>query len=258
MMDALNTMTIESRTSARQPKPRTSLDCGKAQVFADASLASLSTASSDIVGLLKPGIMADTSVNDLGKTKQNVAEPPAAQVDAQPRSRMPGTFQTPTRSFFQMTQEPPEDHNGTSESPFSSIATTCPNVQRSCPRAQTTSMEERRAFLAELNKCSKSPPASVYVLSNHSIAAIKHAAEKVGFHACVVKPPAHGAESDVTDGWLVLGWDLHAVKVLKEELEWKNQCYPPAKLKQWGTTLTVAACGTVIGAVATFTGLAFS
>lgn len=179
------------------------------------------------------------------------------------RTQMPGTLQTPSDSSFLLPQESLEGEKLVSETASATIG---PNVLLRSPRlipGRSMSVEEREGFLTELNKYSKAPPACVYVLPMPDIPTIKQSAEKVGFHACVVDPTIRNATNDVTDGWLILGRDIGAVKALNAELESKkcqgsNGNGRTSERDKGTGALRAVAGGAVVGAVATWTGLAFS
>jgi len=60
----------------------------------------------------------------------------------------------------------------------------------------------------------------------------------------------------MTDRWLILGQDEGVVQALQGELE--NGNGEVRKKGGWGGVSSVAAWGAIVGAVVTFTGLAFS
>ena len=238
-------MNIES--PVKSYRRRSSLD---RKPIPDASLASLSTESNEIVSrLLRPGIMGGENCDD---TKKGVEwwQEDSVKPNISTRSRMPGTLHTPTPSFFLPTQEPVKDHVASSGS-FPTAA-----IPRARPPVRSMSTEERQAFITELNQCSKAPPACVYVLPIQDIPAIKRSAEKVGFHARIAT--SCGTDEDVTDGWLILGRDKMAVEALQAKLECEKGQGVTLGQKNRRGRLGAAAGGAIVGAVATWTGLAFS
>jgi hypothetical protein len=140
----------------------------------------------------------------------------------------------------------------------SSTATIQFNALHQPPRLLTRSIstEGRQAFIAELNQCSKAPPACVYIFPIQDIPTIKYSAEKVGFHVRLVNRMFCGNERDVADGWLILGRDERAVQTLKAGLESGNG-EMREKRSRGGGVLSAAVGGAIVGAVVIFTGLAF-
>ena len=220
------------------------------QVVAESNLASLSADSCEIVErLLTPGVMDNTNDQEasgvcIPEWQANVSTP--TQVKTEPvtinlaRPTMPGTLYSPSPSFFQSTEDIFKTEMLSVDS-----ATSQPGTEiYPRPLARTASTDERDAFLMELSEISK-PPATVYLLPMADIPDIRKSAEKIGFYSCVVSA---GGKSG--NGWLILGCDPQAVLTLQQQLQVK-------KGKQ-GSKLKAAAGGAVVGAVATWTGLAFS
>jgi hypothetical protein len=242
----------------------------------EASLASLSTTSREVLNLIsQPGMMRDNSIDDHApranmrmrqvvhwqETLQVISDGPSpsslAQTATDPvihassrsRSVMPGTLLTPDSSIFGTPggSPPPELSSSVAAS---SISTPSSLLSTPRPLARTLSVEERAAFLDGLIDSTRAPPASVFSLPMNEIYQIQHAAAKVGFYSRVVPSKAEGGE-----GWLILGSDDRAVHLLFEGISQRQQ---ENQRRTGGRGLTVAAGGAVVGAVATFTGLAFS
>jgi hypothetical protein len=236
----------------------------------DASLASLSTNSSEIISkLLTPGIMDNPSNDETDRRRKNVSQRQAGLVARTKvksekngtvnvaRTIMPGTLRTPSPSFYQLesTQNSCKTECQDDEATQTQIQTFFAASDHCHPLVRSSSVEEREAFLAELSSSTSAPPATVYALPMSDIPAIKKSAEKIGFHSRVVE-----SRTNNQDGWLILGHDLSAVTTLQKELEANRDAggQPNAGNKNQESKLKVAAGGVVVGAVATWTGLAFS
>jgi hypothetical protein len=111
------------------------------------------------------------------------------------------------------------------------------------------SQDERNAFLNGLAESAHAPPASAFIIPMNEIYQIQRSAAKVGFHSRVV------AGDEDANGWLILGSDNRAVQLLFEEFNGQKKL---RKQSRASGALRAAAGGAVVGAVATFTGLAFS
>jgi hypothetical protein len=131
------------------------------------------------------------------------------------------------------------------------------------------SAEARELFLLRLDTTSTAPSATVYVLPKADIPALEHAAMKLGFHSRVVLDHKEnqtqklggvgkGEENENDNGWLILGRDERAVQELYEGVKLgKVDGGSTGNLRGTGR-LSAAAGGMIVGAVATFTGLAYS
>jgi len=173
---------------------------------------------------------------------------PAGRPQLRARSVMPGTLHTPNASFFESPtgSSPSEEYVQPQTQPQSPDYT--PQATPP-PLARSLSVLERDAFLNGLMQAGHAPPAAVFAMHMDEIYQIQHAAAKVNFYSRVV-PNIEGGEN----GWLILGSDHQAVQLLFEGVSARGRDRPTAN----GGRLSAVAGGAVIGAVATFTGLAFS
>jgi hypothetical protein len=235
----------------------------KPDIFPDASLASLSTTSKEVVdNLKKPGIMSDSDDEECADTKKKIIESLTKSMKKNNTTpsgaRMPGTLQTPNASFFEPTQAEQDMARGEGSRPQSRRTTANDGAPQNRPIVRSLSVEEREAFLADLHEASKVPPACVYVFPMRDIPRIKRSAEKAGFHACVVNVSGPIADKIATDGWLILGREKQAVQLLKAEVECRRKgdhADERRGQKVAGTMLRAVAGGAVVGAVVTFTRL---
>jgi hypothetical protein len=108
------------------------------------------------------------------------------------------------------------------------------------------SLEERHAFLNDLVKSSKAPPASVFVLPVDEISEMRKSAIERGFH-CRVHDLKNG------DGWLIVGMDRQAVEDLFVGVEGGGK-----EKDASGGGFRAAVGGAIFGSVATWTSLAYT
>ncbi|KDQ64146.1 hypothetical protein JAAARDRAFT_27764 [Jaapia argillacea MUCL 33604] len=200
------------------------------------SLKSLDTISSDLVnGLLEPGIMDDkkTTPKDLEKVVAGWQE----------------TLNTPRKATKKRLSMTPGESPSSQRKPIGKIQDETPSFRGPKPLSRSMSVEERNVFLDQLGEASKAPPVSTYLLSMADIPNILESAKGRGFHTRVVR-----SDQDKDEGWLIVGRDEGAVvklcNGLKEDIGGKG--------RRTSDVLGAAAGGAVVGAVATFTGLAFS
>ncbi|KAH7914439.1 hypothetical protein BJ138DRAFT_1144007 [Hygrophoropsis aurantiaca] len=218
------------------------------------SLASLSTSSSEIVNrLLEPGIMDDDSTDDVkeGILRWQHSLGPSGPEETKSllnafSRRMPGTLRTPTPSLASTqpisSQESSFDMNKTvwMETPKSKA------IGGPRPLGRTMSVEERSSFIGKLSNNSHISPAMLFSVESADLDSLQQEARKVGYHTHALPGEQEGQR------WLILGRDQKAVELLA--LRFKEET---AKTKQSGG-LRAAAGGALVGAVATWTGLAFS
>ncbi|EGO27989.1 hypothetical protein SERLADRAFT_462364 [Serpula lacrymans var. lacrymans S7.9] len=234
------------------------------------TLASLSSTSSDIVErLLQPGMMGDDSSEE-GETEQRnprilrwqkslvIPHEPAVKPDPVPptlSSRMPGTLISPTPSLVISSQSTASDidarvHISDSKSTVSTFTKDTASLTPSPPPralARTMSVEERNAFVGKLTQASTIAPAMLFGVPRSNLAEEQQNARKVGFYSEVLP-------SDQDDQvWLILGRDEKAVELLARRFQEETK-----QEKKNGGRLRAAAGGVMIGAVATWSGLAFS
>ena len=237
------------------------------------TLASLSPTDTHLVEqLLQPGMMSDVvspqdrvaHVLEWRKTLDDadpldVKEVPVevkvedelpSNDTTRPLSRiMPCTLFTPTPSLT--TTEPVTDQGiGGSALNMNETVYLLPDVKGARPLSRSMSFEQRSLFLQQLNRSSSTAPATLVSLPTADLNNVRSHAEKVGFHVRVLP----GGEDN--NKWVVLGTEQEAIDLLAEkflEEEKKNK-----RAKGRGGKLTAVAGGVVFGAVATWTGLAFS
>ena len=265
--DALESMQIASprdcdeNVKATVHNRRLRRSSAQANLIPADTLASLSTNSSEIVArLLQPGMFDnDTSEDEEGGGKRKtvvrwqetiLATPTRSKGKNKifPRSPMPGTLTTPSpESSYQSMHTSFQKQ----ESP---VRTTNASTSNPRPLARSMSAEQREIFIDELNHASK---ATVYVLPKADVPAVQQSAAKLQFHTRVVM----NQDKHDLDGLLIVGRDEKAVQALvdKVELESKKQdVVQEGHPTRGGGRLQAAAGGAVVGAMATFTGLAFS
>ncbi|KAI6100230.1 hypothetical protein F5141DRAFT_326129 [Pisolithus sp. B1] len=239
------------------------------------TLASLSSSSSELVErLLTPGMMGGTCNSDdygaLLKWKRTLIDgdpdshEPAArvittvdeekkpiQVTGKLLSReMPGTLFTPTASLA--STEPLSDGNigGSVNMNDTIFLLPDPDIKKPRPLQRTMSIEQRSLFLERLSHSSESAPATLVSISDNEVASVRRDAEKIGF---IVRELSGGGQNG--QKWIILGTDAHAVDLLEKRFGEENRKRTNA---QRGGKLKAVAGGALLGAVATWTGLAFS
>lgn len=239
------------------------------------TLASLSSSTSELVErLLTPGMMDDTcNSDDYGavlKWKKTLIDgdhashEPAARVitavDEQKKPiqvtgkllsrEMPGTLFTPTASFASTEPLPEGNIGGSINMDDTIFLLPDPDVKRPEPLQRTMSIEQRLLFLERLSHSSESAPATLVSIPVDDVANVRRDAEKIGF----IVRELSGGEQD-GQRWIILGTDAHAVDLLEKrfgEEDWKRTN------ARRGGKLKAVAGGALLGAVATWTGLAFS
>ena len=241
------------------------------------SLASLSSTSSDIAErLLQPGMMSSMSADDengqspilqwrrcltgpnspLENTEAsglNAAEKRKSYAANHNRQgtvlsrRMPGTLQTPTPSLEStelLSSQYSSDHvNG--------VDFLDPEPERKpIPLARTMSADERSLFLDNLAQSSGAAPAMLFSVPLVDLDTVKRDAEKLGFSVRVLPNGTSQGHR-----WVILAKEEGAANFLEKRLTEEEE---EQKAKGRGGHLGAAASGALVGAVATFTGLAFS
>ncbi|KAI6127461.1 hypothetical protein EDD16DRAFT_287392 [Pisolithus croceorrhizus] len=238
------------------------------------TLASLSSSSSELVErLLTPGMMGGTCNSDdygaLLKWKRTLTDgdpdshEPAARVittvdEEKPiqvigrllSREMPGTLFTPTASLA--STEPLSDGNigGSVNMNDTIFLLPDPDIKKPRPLQRTMSIEQRSLFLERLSHSSESAPATLVSISDNEVASVRRDAEKIGF---IVRELSGGGQNG--QKWIILGTDAHAVDLLEKRFGEENRKRTNA---QRGGKLKAVAGGALLGAVATWTGLAFS
>ncbi|KAJ3878367.1 hypothetical protein F5051DRAFT_405931 [Lentinula edodes] len=224
-----------------------------------------SLSDSDLEALLLP---ADTDVSDDGKGGEAGEEDQnkvhwkdrigilSAGGDMPTRAIMPGTLVTPSpwSSFASIPEENKDGISQTSSpSNASSSSTETISVEvvspssTTAPRplARTMSMEERAGFIAHLEELSS---AKAYVLSRADLTELQGRAPQ-GLYTRFLMDEEAGRNV------LVVGRDEVDTERLYQTLNSEKQ---QARYATRGVSMKSAAGGAVVGAVATFTGLAFA
>lgn len=239
------------------------------------TLASLSSSSSELMEkLLTPGMMDDTcNSDDYGavlKWKKTLIDgdhashEPAARVitavDEQKKPiqvtgkllsrEMPGTLFTPTASFASTEPLPEGNIGGSINMDDTIFLLPDPDVKRPEPLQRTMSIEQRLLFLERLSHSSESAPATLVSIPVDDVANVRRDAEKIGF----IVRELSGGEQD-GQRWIILGTDAHAVDLLEKRFGEEDRKRTNARR---GGKLKAVAGGALLGAVATWTGLAFS
>ncbi|KAJ3983043.1 hypothetical protein F5890DRAFT_1443527, partial [Lentinula detonsa] len=173
------------------------------------------------------------------------------------RAIMPGTLVTPSpwSSFASIPEDSKEgitdimDSQSTSTSSSTetiSVEVVLPSsTSAPHPLARTMSMEERAGFMANLEELSS---AKAYVLNRVDLAALKNQTPK-GLYTRYLMD-----ESNAGQDVVIVGRDEVDTERLYHTLDADRQ---RAKYAKRGIDMKSAASGAVVGAVATFTGLAF-
>ncbi|KAJ3825983.1 hypothetical protein F5880DRAFT_1477157 [Lentinula raphanica] len=266
LTDALGSMTISHdadplpNTPARR-KSRQRRKSEKAAVLGPTpTLQSLT--DSDLEALLLPG---DKDVSDDGKADgvevgeeerkivhwKDRIEMLSAGGTITTRAIMPGTLITPWSSIASIPEDIKEEivdvesQESTASSSTETISVEIVSPSRTSPRplARTMSMEERAGFMAHLEELSN---AKAYVVNPDDVAALLSQTPK-GLYTRHMVDEAAGRDV------LVVGRDEVEVNRLCVTLHAER-----AKYAKRGINFKAAAGGAVVGAVATFTGLAFS
>jgi hypothetical protein len=248
--DELSSLNIETPASNVDDKAVLRSRRVKLSAAPEASLASLSSTSSDIVNrLLKPGIMSnDRVVEDAETVKEwakNIVISTNPSGTSRPREYMPCTLETPNSSFLSSREGTIIVADDIKPSPH--------NSNGSIPSAlsRTWSTEARVSFLDELSKASTGPPATAFHFDSSSISGLEEDAKRLGFYTRAIR----GA--DGLGVHLLLGRDKEGVDALFRDMTQKETVGGEATVANNGQG-RVFAGGVVVGAVATFSGLAFS
>ncbi|KAF7432787.1 hypothetical protein PC9H_004730 [Pleurotus ostreatus] len=181
--------------------------------------------------------------------------PAAAKGKGKGRASMPGTLMTPSpyssMNINETQDTKPSDRLTqdvvTSLSSIDSQSTAVPLAGL----VRTMSMEERSNFVDFITNTPEA--AQVYRLPKADIPAIKKSATVSGYFALTVDIVNDSQGGELEEGYLVLGKDDRAVRRLMQSVYYDE-------LKKSGggkSSLKAAAGGAMVGAVATFTGLAF-
>ncbi|KAJ3756150.1 hypothetical protein EV360DRAFT_48481 [Lentinula raphanica] len=266
LTDALGSMTISHdadplpNTPARR-KSRQRRKSEKAAVLGPTpTLQSLT--DSDLEALLLPG---DKDVSDDGKADgvevgeeerkivhwKDRIEMLSAGGTITTRAIMPGTLITPWSSIASIPEDIKEEivdvesqeSTASSSTETISVEIVSPSSTSPRPLARTMSMEERAGFMAHLEELSN---AKAYVVNPDDVAALLSQTPK-GLYTRHMVDEAAGRDV------LVVGRDEVEVNRLCVTLHAER-----AKYAKRGINFKAAAGGAVVGAVATFTGLAFS
>lgn len=243
------------------------------------TLASLSTTDSQLVEqLLQPGMVSDAlspqdkfahvltwqstlDGSSSGSTEEHVQTKEEPTFKDPPSSilsrRMPCTLTTPTASLS--ITEPATDRGiGGSVLDMNQTVYLLPdanvNVTANRTRALERSMsfEQRSLFLEQLSHSCNTAPATLLALPLVDLDSVRSDAERLGFHVRVL--PSRGKDDGSNYKWVVLGTEDEAIDLLTEKfLEEEKK-----RVESKGGKLTAVAGGVVFGAIATWTGLAFS
>lgn len=273
--DERSPLPTETPTQSKNLKRRLSV---RFALLPAGSLASLSTTSSEIVErLLQPGMMSNASDDDgdgsdgqgaimqWKRTLTSPESPPedtpelSSKADKEPYAtnhassgtrlsrRMPCTLRTPTPSLastIPLSNQPTSDFVDMNNTVFlDSDAERKPNHL-----ARTMSADERSLFLDNLAQSSGAAPAMLFSVPLIDLRAVQYDAEKLGFSVRVL-PNGSSREHR----WVILAKEGDAAEFLEKRLTEEEEKGRKAK-----GNFGVAAGGALVGAVATFTGLAFS
>ncbi|KAN0097200.1 hypothetical protein V8E55_001646 [Tylopilus felleus] len=266
----------EERRRASMPRTGNNLHRRLSVRFAlvpEQTLASITPTDAQLVEqLLQPGMMSDVvspqdkvahvlewrktlddaNPLDVKEEPMEVKAEPTSNDTAAPLSRrMPCTLFTPTAS--QTTTVPATDQGiGGSALSMNETVYLLPDFDdgKTRPLSRSMSFEQRSLFLQQLTRSSNMAPATLLSLPTVDLANVQSDAEKVGFHVRVLP------SGEENNKWVVLGAEEEAVGLLANKfLEEEKRS---TRVKGKGGKLTAVAGGVVFGAVATWTGLAFS
>lgn len=282
--DERSSLSTETPTQSRNPKRRLSV---RFALLPAGSLASLSTTSSEIVErLLQPGMMSNVSDDDddddddsdgdgdcqraIMQWKRTLVSPDSLPEGAPELSssagnepgpyatsrassgtglsrRMPCTLRTPTPSL--VSTEPLSSHPTRDSVDMNKTVFLDPDSERKPnPLARTMSADERSLFLDNLTQSSGAAPAMLFSVPLIDLKAVQYDAEKLGFSVRVL-PNGSSREHR----WVILAKEGDAAEFLEQRLTEEEE-----KGRKVKGNFGVAAGGALVGAVATFTGLAFS
>ncbi|KAF9226777.1 hypothetical protein BS17DRAFT_776116 [Gyrodon lividus] len=240
------------------------------------TLASLGTTDSELVEqLLQPGMMSDDlTSNDkdanvlswrrtlyeaeelsssfrVPTPEEHEKKPLFSSAGNSPSRRMPCTLTTPTGS---LTSTEPLTDQGIGGSAINMNETIYllpePDVNKPKPLARSMSVEQRSLFLERLSHSSGTAPATLLSISLSDLENVRSDAEKVGFIVRVLP----NREDDKK--WVILGIEQQAVNLLAKKFAEEEEKSTRAKGK--GGKFRAVAGGVVVGALATWTGLAFA
>lgn len=192
----------------------------------------------------EPGLMSNEPEEEdhesVKRWQEAIVTPMKPLGGSQVRQRMPGTLYTPDPSFFR-TQNP---DNATQEDIKPSSQSTSTSAL-----SRTWSTEERNSFLNNLAKISSGPPTTTFRFMSDDISLVEEDAKRLGFHSRVIK---HDVGVSLILGRTAVAVDGAFHAAIGEGSENTNTVAPK------GGQGVAFAGGAVVGAVATFTGLAFS
>jgi len=263
----------DTPTQSKNPKRRLSV---RFALLPAGSLASLSSTSSEIMErLLQPGMMSNVSDAEDGQNpilqwRQSLDGPASPSEDntealelaaeaerelhatdhASSRTRlsrlMPCTLQTPTPSLESAAfRQHSSDNVDMNKTDFLD-----PEPERK-PLARTMSADERSLFLDNLTQSSGVAPAMLFSVPLIDLKTVRRDAENLGFNVRVLP---NGSSQE--HRWVILAKEEGAAKYLETRLMEEEE--KGRKAKMGAGHLGAAASGALVGAVATFTGLAFA
>ncbi|KAF7969939.1 hypothetical protein HWV62_25557 [Athelia sp. TMB] len=274
--EALGSMYIDPETSYRTPEKRPRRSSVKPVSVAQASLASISTDTSELLNRLRqPGIMDD----DVEPEERAINEERLKSfiTPKKGKARMPGTLITPSstedsvgarslESFMvgpnaalrASTEERKPHHLHSKQlqaaptlpadvDMLSSQQTSVPSQissTNSRPLVRSMTVEERHDYLDHLTSTALAAPPSIFVLKSAELAGEQLSAQKLGFHSRSIAL-ANGL------GWLTIGMDEEAVQNVYHAIQGSAN-------SSFGSAARAAVAGAVAGAVITFVGLAYS
>jgi len=275
--DESHSLSTETPTQSKKLKRRFSV---RFVLLPAGSLASLSSTSSEIVErLLQPGMMGSTpddedcqspilqwrrTLNVPRSPEEDSTEASEPDADAEKElyatkrissgpslsRRMPCTLQTPTPSLESTV--PLSSQHSTELVDMNKTIFLDPEPERKPrPLERTMSADERSLFLDNLTQSSGAAPAMLFSVPLVDLNTVQRDAEKLGFGVRVL--PNGSSEEH---RWVILAKEEGAAKFLEQRLTEEEEKGRKAK----GSTgrLGTAASGALVGAVATFAGLAFS
>ncbi|KAG1752454.1 uncharacterized protein EDB91DRAFT_1102687 [Suillus paluster] len=271
--DEPSSLPTETPTRSKNLKRQLSV---RFALLPEGSLNSLSTTSSEIVGrLLQPGMMSNASDDGDGDGQRAImqwkrtligpesspGDTPELDANAEKETRannhigsrtglsrrMPCTLHTPTPSL--VSTEPLSSQATSDYVDMNKTIFIDPEFEKKpSPLARTMSADERSLFLNNLTQSSGAAPAILFSVPLIDLKAVQHDAEKVGFSVRVL-PNGSSREHR----WVILAKEGDAAEFLEKRLTEEEEKGRKAK-----GNFGAAAGGALVGAVATFTGLAFS
>lgn len=242
------------------------------------SLASLSSTSSEIMErLLQPGMMSNVSDAEDGQNpilqwRQTLDGPKsssedsteASELDAEAEKDLYATNHASSRATLQRlmpcTLQTPTPSLESSALSFRQHSSDCidmnktdfldPEPERK-PLVRTMSADERSLFLDNLTQSSGVAPAMLFSVPLIDLKTVQRDAEKLGFNVRVLP---NGSSQE--HRWVILAKEEGAATFLETRLMEEEE--KGRKAKRGAGHLGAAASGALVGAVATFTGLAFA